>query len=152
MSKKWLVFPDTNVLLDFYRLPGEAARRQLKLLEKHKDSLILGDQQRMEFMNNRQVAIVAGIQKMTKPPRPSFPSVLLDAKPAKAVIKSHKDAEERWKRIQKRIETMLTDPFTADPVYQHLNRIFDYEGPFNLKRPDKLRFSIRHLAVRRQII
>jgi hypothetical protein len=77
------------VLLDFYRLPGEAALRQLKLLEKHRASLILGDQARMEFMNNRQRAILAGMQSMTRPHRPTFPSVLLDAKAAKTLVKKH---------------------------------------------------------------
>lgn len=148
-TKKWLVFPDTNVLLDFYRLPGEAALRQLKLLEKHRAALILSDQQRMEFMNNRQRAIIAGIQSMKPPQRPSFPSVLLDAQAAKALVKSHQDTDKKWKRVQKRIEAMLKDPFAADPVYQHLNRIFDSTGPFNLKRPDKLRFAIRNLARKR---
>lgn len=35
-NEKWFVFVDTNILLDFYRLGGEAAGRQLNALEKHK--------------------------------------------------------------------------------------------------------------------
>jgi hypothetical protein len=58
--KKWLVFIDANILLDFYRQAGESAIRQLKALEKHRESLILGDQLSMEFLKNRQAAIVAG--------------------------------------------------------------------------------------------
>ena len=56
-------FIDTNILLDFYRKPGESAIRQLKALEKHRESLILGDQLSMEFLKNRQAAIVAGMFK-----------------------------------------------------------------------------------------
>jgi hypothetical protein len=63
-AKKWLVFIDANILLDFYRLAGQSAIRQLQALERHRANLILGDQLRMEFMNNRQRAIVAGIQKL----------------------------------------------------------------------------------------
>jgi hypothetical protein len=148
-SKKWLVFIDTNILLDFYRLPGESALRQLKALEKHRGSLILGDQLRMEFLKNRQAAIVAGIQAMQKPLRPTVPSVLLDAQAAKTLIKNYTATEKKWQQVKKRIENMLTNPSTADPVYQHLTRIFDHDGDFNLKRPNKVRFTIRNLARKR---
>jgi PIN domain-containing protein len=147
--KKWLVFIDTNILLDFYRLPGESAIRQLKALEKHRQALILGDQLSMEFLKNRQVAIVAGIQAMQKPLRPTVPSVLLDAQAAKTLMKNYATTDEKWQQSKKRIERMLTNPSTADPVYQHLMRIFDHEGDFNLKRTNKVRFTIRNLARKR---
>jgi len=147
--KKWLVFIDTNILLDFYRKPGDSAIRQLKALEKHRESLILGDQLSMEFLKNRQAAIVAGIQAMQKPVRPIVPSVLLDAQAAKTLIKNYAATEKKWQQSKKRIEKMLTNPSTADPVYQHLMRIFDHDGDFNLKRPNKVRFTIRNLARKR---
>ena len=91
--KSWLVFIDANILLDFYRLQGESAIRTLELLEKHKDSLILGDQLRMEFMTNRQRAVLAGIEKVAKPQRPTLPAILLDAQAAKTWMKAHDTAE-----------------------------------------------------------
>jgi hypothetical protein len=147
--QSWLLFIDTNILLDFYRLQGESAIRTLDLLEKHKDSLILGDQLRMEFMNNRQEAVVAGIEKVVKPQRPTLPAILLDAQAAKTWMKAHDTAEDRWKTVRKRIETILNDPIHADVVYQRLMRIFDHESRFNLRRPDKRRFEIRRLARKR---
>jgi PIN domain-containing protein len=147
--KKWLVFIDANILLDFYRQAGESAIRQLKALEKHRESLILGDQLSMEFLKNRQAAIVAGIQAMKEPHRPAVPSVLLDAQVAKTLMKNHGVTEKKWQQSKKRIERMLTNPSTSDPVYQHLMRIFDHDGAFNLKRPNKLRFTIRNLARKR---
>jgi predicted nucleic acid-binding protein len=147
--ESWLLFIDTNILLDFYRLQGESALRTLKALERHKDSLIVGDQLRMEFMNNRQRAILAGIEKLAKPQRPAVPAILLDSKAAKTWMKAHETAEQRWKTARSRIEAILSDPIKADPVYQSLTRIFDHDGPYNLCRPDKKRFAIRNLARKR---
>jgi hypothetical protein len=103
----------------------------------------------MEFLKNRQAAIVAGIQAMQKPHRPTVPSVLLDAQVAKTLGKNHTLTEKKWQEAKKRIEKMLTNPWTADPVYQHLMRLFDHDGAFNLKRPNKVRFTIRNLARKR---
>jgi hypothetical protein len=77
------------------------------------------------------------------------PSVLLDAQAAKTLIKNHGVTEKKWQESKKRIEKMLTNPSTSDPVYQHLMRIFDYDGDLNLKRTKKLRFTIRNLARKR---
>jgi predicted nucleic acid-binding protein len=147
--QSWLVFIDTNILLDFYRYEGQSAIRTLDLLEKHKDRLILGDQLRMEFMNNRQRAVLAGIEKIGKPQRPTLPAILLDSQPAKTWLKAHDIAEKRSKKVRKRIEAILNDPIRADPVYQRLAKIFDHDTFFNLRRPDKRRFEIRRLARKR---
>jgi hypothetical protein len=147
--KKWLVFIDANILLDFYRLAGQSAIRQLQALERHRANLILGDQLRMEFMNNRQRAIIAGIDKLTRPERPTLPAILLDSQPAKTWIKTHGTAETKFKKVKSRIETILANPTGADPVYQYLTRIFDHDCPFNLRRPDKKRYTIRNLARKR---
>jgi PIN domain len=147
--QSWLLFIDANILLDFYRLQGESAIRTLELLEKHKDSLILGDQLRMEFMNNRQRAVLAGIEKVAKPQRPTLPAILLDTQAAKTWMKAHGTAEKRWKTVRNRIEAILNDPIQADVVYQRLMRIFDHESQFNLCRPNKRRFEIRRLARKR---
>ena len=100
-TKKWLVFIDANILLDFYRLAGQSAIRQLKALERHQDNLILGDQLRMEFMNNRQRAIIAGIERLTRPERPALPAIILPkSQPAKTWIKIHGTAETNFKKVK----------------------------------------------------
>jgi PIN domain-containing protein len=75
-SKKWLVFVDTNVLLDLYRLPGESAKRTLDTLEQRQSSLILTDQVWMEFLKNRQKVISQTITKFTKPTQHKMPPVV----------------------------------------------------------------------------
>ena len=92
----------------FYRLAGQSAIRQLKALERHQDNLILGDQLRMEFMNNRQLAIIAGIDRFsTRPERPALPAIFSKLQPAKTWIKIHGTAETNFKKVKSRIETIL---------------------------------------------
>lgn len=102
----------------------------------------------MEFMNNRQRAVLAGIEKVAKPQRPTLSAILLHTQAAKTRMKSHDTAEDRWKTVRTRIEAILSDPIHAD-IYQRLTRIFDHESPLNLRRPDKRRFEIRRLARKR---
>ena len=66
MPEKWIIFVDTNIFLDFYRLGGESAERQLKALERHVDRIITGDQVRMEFLKNRQGEILKTIKNLKK--------------------------------------------------------------------------------------
>jgi hypothetical protein len=69
----WLVFVDTNILLDFYGKGGESAERQLAALERHKDSLIIGEQVKMEYLKNRQKVIVEGQKNVKSPDKPFVP-------------------------------------------------------------------------------
>jgi predicted nucleic acid-binding protein len=56
-----LVFIDTNILLDFYRIRSrEAGLSILSKLEQNLASIITGDQVAMEFKKNRHNAILAG--------------------------------------------------------------------------------------------
>jgi hypothetical protein len=68
------VFVDTNVLLDFYRVPGVSADRQLKALERHQGLIITSDQIRMEFLKNRQKVIIDSIKNIIKPGKSSVPN------------------------------------------------------------------------------
>lgn len=148
-KEHWLIFVDTNILLDFYRLGGESAKRQLKALERHKDILITGDQVRMEYLKNRQTVIVEAIRKLEKPSKVSYPPIITDYEPAKMMAKHLDHALGNHKKIHAKVERILRDPIRNDPVYQALNRIFDHESPYNLRRPDKKRFLVRSQARRR---
>ncbi|WP_176440200.1 PIN domain-containing protein [Boseongicola aestuarii] len=53
MSDNWLVFVDTNILLDFYRFRGASALKQLKALEQNRAKLIVTEQVQMEFLKHR---------------------------------------------------------------------------------------------------
>jgi hypothetical protein len=148
-KEKWLVFVDTNILLDFYRLPGESAARQLKLLERHKDSLILTDQLKMEFLKNRQKVIIDGLRQLSKPQKAALPAILFDYQPAKMLLKNQTAAEKQFVKVRAKIEAILKSPSSADHVYRALIRIFDHSTPLNLARPNKRRYAVRNLARKR---
>jgi len=103
----WLVFVDTNILLDLYRQGGESAERQLAALERHKDSLIVGEQVKMEYLKNRQRAIVKGQKDVKKPDKPFIPPILSEYQPAKTWKKTHEKALEQSKKVQSKIELIL---------------------------------------------
>jgi hypothetical protein len=148
-ANKWLLFIDTNILLDFYRQKGASAKRQLAQLTKRADSIITGDQVRMEFLNNRQAAILDGFKKLSKATRPDLGSIFVDYKAGAKLLKSYDTQGELLKKVQTKIEQVLRDPARHDQVYRSLNRIFDRKSPWNLRRPDKTRFAIRRLARKR---
>ncbi len=148
----WLLFIDTNIFLDFYRLPGESAKRQLALLEKHKDRLVMGDQVRMEFLKNRQKVILQSINQLKAPESNQMPQVLAESNSAKALTKTLAKAKEYSKGVKKRAELILSNPARYDPVFKTFSRIFNTSSPYNLKRPNKKRFEIRNLARKRFVL
>lgn len=148
----WLIFVDTNVLLDFYRLGGESADRALKALERHKDSIILNDQVYMEFMKNRQKVINETMKGMEKPKMLSAPPIIAERKNFKKLQSSVRTAQGKYTEVRKTIENVLLDPGRYDPVFQAINRIYGHNGTFHIKRPNKERFTIRNAARKRFIL
>lgn len=152
VRENWLIFVDTNILLDFYRLGGESADRQLKALERHKESIITCDQVQMEFLKNRQKVIVDSIKLFKKPDRLSFPPIIADYQPAKMLSRYAAKVMAKHSEVRQKIEKVLTDPTHHDPVFQVLNRIFGNNSALNLRRPNKVRYEIRRLARKRFIL
>lgn len=152
IRESWLVFVDTNILLDFYRLPGQSADRQLKALERHKNLIIQSDQIRMEFLKNRQVVIVDGMKNLAKPSKGSVPSIINNYQPAR-MMNTHLDkAINSHNEVKEKVEKILKDPSHHDLVFRSLNRIFDTNSRYNLRRPDKKRYEIRSLARKRFVL
>jgi len=148
-KQEWLIFVDTNILLDFYRVAGESAERQITALEQHKNSIICTDQVRMEFLKNRQKVIADKFQQFKKPEKISVPQIVTNYEQSKMLAKHLDNARKSHDLVQKKFEQVLKNPSQHDLVYQGLNRIFDHQGPFNLKRNDKEGFEIRNLARKR---
>lgn len=149
MADEWLIFVDTNIFLDFYRVPGESAKRQMAALERHKDRLIVSDQVRMEFLKNRQKVILHSFGGIKKPQKTTMPQILDESEPARLLKKAEKEADKRYKQLKGRIENLLGKPANYDEVYKAFNRIFKSTSEFNLKRPNKKRFEIRSKARKR---
>jgi hypothetical protein len=146
---KWLVFVDTNVLLDFYRLGGESAKRTLATLERHKASLITTDQIWMEFLKNRQKVILQTLGQMVVPGNNSMPPFINELKAVRKHTALRSNLIKSHTKVKQLIEKILKDPGKYDLVYQSLSKIFERDHALNLKRPDKQRYAIRNLARKR---
>lgn len=147
-----LIFIDTNIFLDFYRMEGgEAAARQLKFIDNNRSRIITGNQVQMEFMKHRQQVIIDTITKIkrTDGGLNQLPPVLVDAQPASQIKKNVKQLETQQKRIRERIERMLINPVYNDKVYQCAQRLFKNNSDINLSREKAIRLEIRELAQKR---
>lgn len=152
MAESWLIFVDTNIMLDFYRMPGESAERQLQSLEKHLGSVIVTEQVKMEYLKHRQSVIAEHMGRLPKPNKHRLPMIVAGSQPARMMGKAIDGALDKHKEVQRKIERILRDPTHHDPVYKSLNRIFAADTSFNLKRPNKQRFTIRSAARKRFVL
>lgn len=149
-DEKWLFFVDTNVFLDFYRYPGAPAKRQLEGLLKHKSSLIVTEQLHMEYMKNRQRVIADNLKKSIAPTRVgSLPSLLADSKFGRATANADKALAGQQRKLQAYADNVLINPGAYDSVYKAATKIFKSDHAWNLRRPNKLRYTIRERAQKR---
>lgn len=150
-----LIFVDTNILLDFYRVrSGGVGLELLDLIEQHKNILITGSQVEMEYKKNRQRVILEALTAQKTPDWSGLtsPAFLANAKPALAIAKSKKTITIQQAKLKKRIASILEKPNTNDPVFKSLQRVFKNVGDYNLTRDKKIRFSVRTRARKRFIL
>lgn len=150
-----IMFVDTNVLLDFYRIKkSDVSTKYLEQLEACKDRLILGSQVEMEYKKNRQRVIVEAINAFTGPDwsRLTPPALVAELQATKTLEKHRKQLVTQQKKLSGTITKILRDPSRCDPVYQTLQRLFKHDSPLNLSREKKGRFGIRNLARKRFVL
>jgi len=150
-----LLFVDTNVLLDFYRIrKTDISLNYLAQLEACKDRLIVGSQIEMEYKKNRQKAIVESLNNFGSPDwgKLTGPALVADHQAMKMMDKKKKEIATQKAKVDNKIRNILSDPTNYDPVYQCLQRIFKHDSPYNLARTKKERFGIRRLARKRFVL
>lgn len=150
-----LIFIDTNIYLDFYRIRrSDISMSYLKLIDKNKKHIITGSQIEMEFKKNRQKVIVESLKKFKTPEwsNLSAPALLAESKAMQQIEKKKKEIGTQQKKVNEKIEKMLNNPSRNDPVFITLNRLFRYKSKTNLDRGKKIRFTIRKLARQRFIL
>lgn len=150
-----LLFVDTNILLDFYRIrKSDVSMKYLEQLEACKDRLIIGSQVEMEYKKNRQKVIIEALNQFSKPDwgKLSTPALVSNIQPSKIIEKKKKEIDSQYKKVNEKIQKILSNPTQNDPVYQSLQRIFKKNTPYNLNREAKIRFEIRNLARKRFIL
>ncbi len=145
-----LLFVDTNIYLDFYRIRNEVKTPFLDHLEAIKDVLIVTDQVEMEFKKNRQSAIIEGLNGLSKPTNIQIPGILKNDKSATALQNDQDKIKKRVNKLKQRMERILEEPSRNDVVYQTLQRLFKKKKKgTDLYRGSKERYSTRRLARKR---
>ncbi|MFC1578514.1 PIN domain-containing protein [Thermodesulfobacteriota bacterium] len=144
-----LLFIDTNIYLDFYRIRNEVKISFLKHLEAIKESLIITDQVEMEFKKNRQSAILEGMSGLQRPKKIDIPGVLKKDKSATALKKDYERIDGRIKKLKARLDNVFESPVRYDKVYQVLQRLFSKRQNIDLYRKHKKRYDVRQLAEKR---
>ncbi len=150
-----LIFIDTNIFLDFYRIrKSNVSMKYLEEIEKHKDLIITSAQVEMEFKKNRQSVILSSISEVKKMNNVniSVPAILSNAKAVEMIEKSKKDISKKQKELKARIDKIMKNPSRNDPVYKSLQKLFKNNSAINLNRENKIRFKIRNLAKKRFIL
>jgi PIN domain len=135
-----LVFLDTNILLDFYRIRrSDVSVSYLELIDSHHDRLITGTQIEMEYKKNRQQVILESIKGMKYPDWNALgtPAILADCKAAQAMANRRKEISDQQKKLKDRTSRILRQPSYNDPVYKTLQRLFKAKTALNLNRENK---------------
>ncbi len=147
-----LIFIDTNIFLDFYRIrKTEVSMSYLKLIEDHQNIIITGSQIEMEYKKNRQAVIIESQGQFKNPDwnNLTVPALLSETDEAKRIDELRKQVTEQQTKISKKIEGILKSPDSTDPVFKALGKLFNSKSNYNLNRDHKDRISIRERAVKR---
>lgn len=144
-----LLFIDTNIWLDFYRVRNEVGLQLLERAEAVADRLIVTYQLESEFKKNRQAAILEGMRELKAPPQISRPGIFSDAKATKVMTRHLKEAEKRVKQLRTRLIQALDNPAQRDPVYKVCQRLFQKKDDLTLARENRLKRLVRRAAYRR---
>jgi len=150
-----LIFIDTNIYLDFYRIRrSDISMSYLDLIDKNKKHIITGSQIEMEFKKNRQKVILESLKKFKTPDwnNLSAPALLEESQAMQQIEKKKKEIGTQQKKINEKIEKILNNPSQNDKVFTTLNRLFRYKSKTNLDRENKIRFKIRNLAKKRFVL
>ena len=152
MAKKLdpLIFVDTNILLDFYRIQkSEINISYLNELESIKNVLIIGSQVEMEYKKNRQKVILSSLKEFKDPNWSPPPAIVQSLQASKMLNKHRGEMAKQKKLLDDKIQKILKNPSSNDIVFQSLQRIFKHKYKLNLNRESDERFEIRELAQKR---
>lgn len=154
MKKEYLIFLDTNILLDFYRMKSGQSLSLLQKIDANHDKIITSTQVEMEFKKNRQKVIIESLNKMKTPEWGVLtpPAFLSDSKKVKATESKKTKITELQQELRKKIESVLRKPSSNDKVYSTLQRLFKNNSEINLGRNKNIRYSVRRKAYKRFLL
>jgi len=150
-----LIFIDTNIYLDFYRVRGtDATLSLLKHFDANRDRIITTSEVEMEYKKNRQRVILESLGNLKQPDFSNLtvPAFFRESKRNKSIIGTQKSLSEQIHKLKDRTAKLLDSPGRNDQVYMALQRLFKVKGRCHLTRTEKVRFKIRELAQKRFIL
>jgi len=131
----FLIFVDTNILLDFYRVrAGDATLELLDLIDRNPGLFITNRIVEMEFKKHRQAAILESYQalKSAQWGAPTLPAFLARSRQSGALRKSRKQVETLLKTLKARALRVLRDPTRHDRVYRTFQKLRRHQSRWNL--------------------
>lgn len=147
-----LVFIDTNIYLDFYRVRGsDVSLSILKHFDGNHNHIITTAEVEMEYKKLRQKVIIEAL-KLIKPQdsgRLVVPAFLQESQVNRTIKRTQEQLSQQTSRLIERTAKLLELPARNDPVYRVLQRLFKSRGGCHLTRANKARFKIRELAKKR---
>jgi hypothetical protein len=148
-----LLFIDTNILLDFYRVRSDAGVSLLEKLDRLHPQIITTYQVEMEFKKNRQKVILESLN-LLKPPEAAItpPAFLADAKTVDVMKRHVSDTKKRVNQLKERIKRIYKTPAQHDPVFKVVQRLFSDNTTLNLHREHPYRRTFKRLALRRFLL
>jgi hypothetical protein len=127
-----LLFVDTNILLDFYRMRGEAGFKLLRRLSSAKVALIATFQVEMEFKKNRQRVLAEFIEALKKLTGPlKSPALVEDAYASKSLDESLDRVRKDAETLRGHLISLIAEP-EKDPVFECANSLFRNATTLNL--------------------
>jgi PIN domain len=147
-----LIFIDTNIMLDFYRIrKSETGLKFLEHIDQNHQSIITTSQVEVEFKKNRQKEILDFIDKIKPPDWSNLtpPPILSESKATQSIENAKNTIKVAQKKQKDRLQRALLKPTLYDPVYKTLQRLFRNDYEYNLNRSKKVRYAIRSKARKR---
>ncbi len=150
--RKYLIFVDTNILLDFYRVRHESSLELLQAFDGLHDRLITSYQVEMEFKNNRQSAIAESLRNLKGRDKLQPAAFLAESRSAESENKTIGGVNRRIDKLRARLRKVMAEPTRHDPVYKVAQRLFTNGSALNLDRSKRERHALKRLAFRRFIL
>lgn len=150
-----LIFIDTNIFLDFYRIrKSDLGEKYLDLIDKNTSKIISSYQVEMEYKKNRQTVILEAMNNLKTPDFNSLtpPAILANTDQIRIIDQNKVILKRKVKELKDRIDRILTNPVRHDKAYQTFQRLFRSSSPLVLNRENDDRNRIKELAKRRFLL
>lgn len=147
-----LVFIDTKIFLDLYRLQGgDTSLSVLDHFDRNHDRIITTTQVEMEYKKNRQAAVLKSLRDATacNEAQVTVPAVLRDAQVERSMRAARQRVSEHTRRLRGRAAKLIREPGRNDIIYKVLQQLFRAKRPCHLSTNPSGRHQIDRLARKR---